>query len=51
MEEVIVRLHQKCGVRFFGAGGALGFDTLAAEAVIKLRKDYPGLALAKPGLR
>jgi len=33
------------GVRFFGAGGALGFDTLAAQTVLKLRKKYPDIKL------
>lgn len=27
------------GICFFGAGGAIGFDTLAAEAVLNLRKN------------
>lgn len=30
-------IHQ--GVLYFGAGGALGFDTLAAQAVLELRKN------------
>ena len=33
------------GVRFFGAGGALGFDTLAAQAVLRLRQSHPELRL------
>ncbi len=33
------------GVLYFGAGGALGFDTLAAQAVIELRKTYPDIKL------
>ena len=33
------------GVRYFGAGGALGFDTLAAEAVLDLRETHPQLRL------
>lgn len=33
------------GVRFFGAGGALGFDTLAAQTVLKLREKYPAIKL------
>lgn len=33
------------GVRFFYAGGAMGFDTIAAESVIKLRYDYPDIVL------
>lgn len=33
------------GYRFFGAGGALGFDTLAAKIVLDLKKDYPDIKL------
>lgn len=33
------------GVRRFYAGGALGFDTLAARAVIHLRQNYPDIEL------
>lgn len=33
------------GVVFFGSGGALGFDTLAAEAVLELKKKYPQIKL------
>ena len=33
------------GVREFCAGGALGFDTLAAEAVLMLREERPELRL------
>lgn len=30
-----------CGFTKFRAGGALGFDTLAAQAVLRLREQYP----------
>lgn len=33
------------GYRYFGAGGALGFDTLAAQTVLKLKKRYPNIKL------
>lgn len=33
------------GIRFFGAGGALGFDTLAAQTVLQLKKEYPEIKL------
>lgn len=33
------------GVVYFGAGGALGFDTLAAQAVLELKKQYPHIKL------
>lgn len=37
LERHILTLHDDRGVRYFGAGGALGFDTLAAETVLALR--------------
>lgn len=33
------------GYRYFGTGGALGFDTLAAQAVLSLRGDFPYIKL------
>ena len=36
-------IHQ--GVRYFGAGGALGFDTMAALAVLRLRTLHPHIRL------
>lgn len=33
------------GFRFFCAGGALGFDTLAAETVLHLKMQYPKIRL------
>ena len=33
------------GVIYYGAGGALGFDTIAALTVIKLRQIYPHIKL------
>jgi len=44
LEEEIVHLIQQ-GVRYFGAGGARGFDTMAAEAVLRLREEYPDIRL------
>ena len=35
----------KDGYLYFGAGGALGFDTLAAQTVLDLKKDYPQIKL------
>lgn len=40
----IQTLNRKYGVKYFGAGGALGFDTMAAEAVLELRQQL-GLKL------
>ncbi len=33
------------GYRYFGVGGALGFDTLAAQTVLELRSEYPDIKL------
>lgn len=33
------------GVVFFGSGGALGFDTLAAQVVLELKQKYPQIKL------
>lgn len=35
----------ECGVVFFGAGGAWGFDMLAEETVLQLKEDYPHIRL------
>ena len=44
LEKVIIEQINN-GIRFFGAGGALGFDTLAAQTVLKLKKEYPKIKL------
>ena len=33
------------GIRYFGAGGALGFDTLAAQTVLGLAGEFPHIRL------
>ena len=33
------------GYCYFGAGGALGFDTMAAQTVLKLKKKHPHIRL------
>lgn len=40
----VLRAYQ-AGKRFFMTGGAIGFDTLAAEVVLQLKKQLPDLAL------
>lgn len=35
----------ECGVVFFGAGGAWGFDMLAEETVLELKREYPHIRL------
>ena len=44
LEQTLVELIH-AGIRYFGAGGALGFDTLAAQTVLKLREEYPQIRL------
>ncbi len=44
LEKTILELYNK-GIVFFEAGGALGFDTLAAEIVLSLRESCPELQL------
>ena len=44
LEQVIVNLYQR-GVRFYGAGGARGFDCLAAQTVLRLRESCPDMKL------
>ena len=41
----IIEEQIKAGVVFYGAGGALGFDTLAAQTVLDMKKEYPQLRL------
>lgn len=33
------------GYLYFGTGGAIGFDTMAAQMVLKLREEYPHIKL------
>lgn len=35
----------EAGYCYFGTGGALGFDTLAAQVVLELRRIYPSIKL------
>jgi len=44
LNDAIVNLIER-GYCFFCAGGALGFDTLAAQAVIAMKKQYPYIRL------
>lgn len=42
-DEIVTLIEQ--GYTFFGAGGALGFDTLAARTVLGLKVSYPHIKL------
>ena len=44
LERTVIMLIQ-AGIRFFGAGGARGFDTLAAQTILKLQRKYPHIRL------
>lgn len=44
LEKIIIKYINE-GYRYFGAGGALGFDTLAAETVLRLKNKYPYIKL------
>ena len=41
--EIVNLIHQ--GVSYFGTGGALGFDTMAAQTVLALKPQYPHIKL------
>lgn len=43
-EETVERLIKK-GYLYFGAGGALGFDTIAAFTVLQLKERHPDIRL------
>lgn len=44
LETTLIQLIEK-GYMYFGTGGALGFDTLAAQTVLKLKTAYPHIRL------
>lgn len=44
LEHTIISLIKK-GVCYFGAGGALGFDTMVALTILKLKVTYPHIKL------
>ena len=50
-DNIAERLHERIiqligeGVRCFGAGGAVGFDTMAAQAILSLKPKFPQIKL------
>lgn len=44
LEDTITGLIAR-GIRFYGAGGARGWDTLAAQIVLRLKERYPHIRL------
>ena len=45
LEVAVRRLIEKENVRYFAAGGAIGFDTMAAQTVLRLKEEYPQIRL------
>lgn len=44
LKKAIIELINN-GVIYYGAGGALGFDTIAAQTILELKTDYPQIKL------
>ena len=44
LRTVIGDLYQR-GIRYYGAGGAIGFDALASKAVLAMKEECPGIKL------
>ena len=44
LKEILIQLIDR-GFIYYGAGGALGFDTLAAKTILELKKQYPMIKL------
>lgn len=44
LHDVIVALIE-CGYKYFGVSGALGFDTLAAKEILRLKGNYEHIKL------
>lgn len=44
LERIIRELYRQ-GILYYGAGGALGFDTLVADTVLRLREELPEIRL------
>lgn len=44
LEQTVIELTER-GIKNFCAGGAVGFDSLAANTVLKLREEYPHIKL------
>ena len=45
LSAAVERLITEEGVQYFASGGALGFDTIAALTVLKLKRRYPQIRL------
>lgn len=45
LNELLLQLVTERKYRYFGSGGARGFDLLAAKAVLELKRSYPNVRL------
>lgn len=43
--EGVLRCLIEKGIRYFGSGGARGFDLMAADVVLQLKKEFPHIRL------
>ena len=43
-KDAVISLIEK-GVKYFGTGGAIGYDTIAAQVVLSLKEKYPFIKL------
>ena len=44
LERSVIELYRR-GILYYGAGGAIGFDCLAAQTVLRLRESCPDMKL------
>ena len=44
LEQIVTGLINR-GIKFYGVGGARGFDTLAAQTILNLKTNYPFIRL------
>lgn len=42
--KIVIALIEK-GVKYFGTGGAIGYDTIAAQVILSLKEKYPFIKL------
>lgn len=45
LEDTITMLINNYGVKYFGVGGALGFDTLVAKTILNIKKYSPDIKM------
>lgn len=45
VEKLVTALYCNYGICYFGSGGAMGFDIIAAEVVLRVAREYPEVKL------